>query len=160
FDVAARAERLAQAVRERDREIDDLRRKLASGGGRDLLAAVVEVGGVKLLATRTEGGDPKALREVAEQLRDRLGSGRGVLGGVADGKVSIGARVTRDLTERLHAGKIVGAVPQAVGGKGGGRPDMAQGGGSEVDKLDQALASVAALLKYPRHPVPTGFPAP
>ena len=111
FEVAAKVERLTQALREREKEMEELRRKLALGGsagGRDLLSSAQEVNGVKLVAARSEVGDPKALREVADQLRERLGSGVVVLAGVADGKVSIVATVTKDLAGRIHAGKIVG----------------------------------------------------
>ena len=150
FEVAQKTEKLALALREREREVEDLRRKVAmggsSGGGRDLLSTAVEVGGVKLLVARTDVGDAKALREVADQLRERLGSGVVVLGGVADGKVQLVATVTKDLAGRINAGKIVAALSATVGGKGGGRPDMAQGGGSDVGKLDEALAQVASLL--------------
>jgi alanyl-tRNA synthetase len=117
------------------------------GGGRDLMAGVREVGGVKVLATRADVGDPKALRDVADQLRTKIGSGVVVLGGVSDdGKVSLVAAVTADLTNKIHAGKIIGEVSSSVGGKGGGRPDMAQGGGTDAGKLDAALERVYTLV--------------
>ncbi len=149
FEVAAKVERLQTALRERERAVDELQRKLALGGssgGRDLLSSAREVGGVKVLAARADVADPKALREVADQLRDKLGSGIVVLGGVGDGKVAVVATVTADLVGRFHAGKIVGAVSSAVGGKGGGRPDMAQGGGTQPDKLEAALEGVYKLV--------------
>jgi alanyl-tRNA synthetase len=146
FEVAAKVDRLQKELREREREVEELRRKLASGGGRDLLAGAKEVKGVKVVAARSDTGDPKALREVADQLRDKLGSGIVILGGVADGKVSLVATVSSDLTARFHAGKIVGALSAGVGGKGGGRPDMAQGGGNQPERLDETLARVADIL--------------
>jgi alanyl-tRNA synthetase len=148
FEVAARVERLQKELREREREVEELKKKVAlgSGGARDLLAQARDVGGVKVLSTRTDVGDPKALREVADQLRSKLKSGIVVVGGVADGKVALVAAVSADLTSRYNAGKIVAAVSGAVGGKGGGRPDMAQGGGTEPDKLDAALEKVYELL--------------
>jgi alanyl-tRNA synthetase len=146
FQVAAQVERLQKDLKERERKIDELQRKLASGGGRDLLSQAREVNGVKVLATRTDVGDPKALREVADQLRDKIKSGIVVLGGVQDGKVALVAAVTADLTGRFQAGKIVSAVSGAVGGKGGGKPDLAQGGGTEPDKLDEALEAVYRLI--------------
>ncbi len=146
FEVAARVEKLQKELRDREREIEDLKRKLASGGGRDLLAGAREVNGVRVISARTDVGDPKALREVADQLRGKLGSGIIVLGGVADGKVALVATVTNDLVGRYHAGKLVGALSTEVGGKGGGRPDMAQGGGSQPEKLDAALEKVFALV--------------
>ena len=109
-----------------------LRRKLASGGGgRDLASEARDVGGVRVLATRADVADAKALREVADQLRDKLRSACIVLAGVEGDKIALVAMVTPDLVGKFNAGKIVGEVAKAVGGKGGGRADMAQGGGSE-----------------------------
>ncbi|HEX4461569.1 MAG TPA: DHHA1 domain-containing protein, partial [Polyangia bacterium] len=148
FETAARVEKLQDELKAMRREIEDLKRKMAmGGGGRDLLAGVREVGGIKVLATRADVGDPKALREVADQLRNKLGSGVIVLGGVGeDGKVALVAAVSADLTGKIHAGKIIGEVSSAVGGKGGGKPDMAQGGGTDATKLDAALERVFALV--------------
>jgi alanyl-tRNA synthetase len=148
FEAALRVERLQDDLKAQRREIDELKRKMAlGGGGRDLMSGVREVGGVKVLATRADVGDPKALREVADQLRSKIGSGVIVLGGVGeDGKVALVAAVTADLTQRIHAGKIIGEVSSAIGGKGGGRPDMAQGGGSDAGKLDAALERVYTLV--------------
>jgi alanyl-tRNA synthetase len=147
FEVAAKVAKLQESLRERDKEIEKLKRKLASGGGRDLLGEALDVGGVRVLATRADVADAKALREVADQLRDKLGSGVVVLAGVEGDKIALVAMVTADLTTRLNAGKIVGAVSKDVGGKGGGRADMAQGGGSLPDKLDVALARVADYVR-------------
>ena len=149
FDVAAKVDRLQKELREREREIEELKRKLALGGsagGRDLLAGAREINGVRVVSARTDVGDPKALREVAEQLRGKLKSGIIVLGGVADGKVALVAAVTEDLAGRYHAGKLVGALSIEVGGKGGGRPDLAQGGGNLPEQLDAALARVFELV--------------
>jgi alanyl-tRNA synthetase len=146
FQVASQVERLQKELKERERRIEELQRKLASGGGRDLLADARDVAGVKVLSARTDVGDPKALREVADQLRGKIKSGVIVLGGVGDGKVSLVAAVTADLTQRVHAGKIISEISKLVGGKGGGKPDLAQGGGTDVAKLDEALAAVYALV--------------
>ena len=146
LEVAGRVEKLQGDLKERAKEISDLQRKLAGGGGRDLLADVREINGVKVLAAKTDVADPKTLREVGDQLRDKLGSGVVVLAGVGDGKVSILAVVTKDLTSRFHAGKIAGAVAEMVGGKGGGRPDMAQAGGTDPSKVPEALEKVYALI--------------
>jgi alanyl-tRNA synthetase len=147
FKVAAEVERLQEELKAQRREVEELKRKIAlGGGGRDLLSSVREVGGIKVLATRAEVADPKALREVADQLRDKLGSGVVVLGGVGDGKVALVAAVTADLTARYHAGKIIGELAKLVGGKGGGRPDLAQGGGPDAGRLDEALESVFRLI--------------
>jgi alanyl-tRNA synthetase len=145
FEVAARIEKLQRDLRDREKEIEALTRKLAGGGGAEA-ETVREVAGVKVLVRRSEVGDAKALRELGDHLRDKLGSGVVVLGGVADGKVSLVVMVTKDLVGRLHAGKIIGELAKEVGGKGGGRPDMAQAGGSQPEKLDQALEKAFALV--------------
>jgi alanyl-tRNA synthetase len=147
FDVAARIAKLQADAREQDKEVEKLRRRLASGGGRDLAAEAIEVGGVRVLATRADVADPKALREVADQLRDKLRSAVIVLAGVEGDKIALVAMVTPDLQARFNAGKIVAEVAKAVGGKGGGRADMAQGGGSEPDKLDAALGRVVEMVR-------------
>jgi alanyl-tRNA synthetase len=147
FEVAARIGKLQADQRALEKELEKLRRKLASGGGRDLAAEARDVGGVRVLATRADVADPKALREVADQLRDKLGSCVVVLAGVEGDKIALVAVVSSDLVGKHHAGKIVGEVAKAVGGKGGGRPDMAQGGGSDPAALDAALAKVADLVR-------------
>jgi alanyl-tRNA synthetase len=147
FQVAAQVDRLQRELKERERKIEELQRKLASGGGKDLLADAREVHGVRVLSARADVGDPKALREVADQLRAKIKSGVVVLGGVGeDGKVALVAAVTPDLTAKYQAGKIIAAVSAAVGGRGGGKPDLAQGGGTDAAKLDEALNSVYALI--------------
>jgi alanyl-tRNA synthetase len=147
FEVAARVAKLQAELREQEKEIEKLRRKLASGGGRDLLAEARDVGGVRVLATRADVADPKALREVTDQLRDKLRSGVIVLAGVEGDKIALVAMVTPDLTARFNAGKIVGEVAKALGGKGGGRADMAQGGGSQPERLDGALERVFDMIR-------------
>jgi alanyl-tRNA synthetase len=147
FEVGARVGKLQAELRERDREIERLKRKLASGGGRDLAGEARDIAGVRVLATRADVADPKALREVADQLRDKLGSGVIVLAGVEGDKIALVAMVSPDLVGKQHAGKIVGEVAKALGGKGGGRPDMAQGGGSNPAELDAALARVFDLVR-------------
>jgi alanyl-tRNA synthetase len=146
FEVAARVERLADSLKARDKEIDELKKKLATGGGRDLMSDVRDVGGIKVLAQKTEVADAKALRDVGDQLRDKLGSGVVVLFGVADGKVSLLTMVSKDLVGKLHAGKLAGELAAMVGGKGGGRPDMAQAGGTDPSKVDAAIARAFELV--------------
>ena len=147
FDVAAKVERLNDEVKSLRRELEEQKRKMAlgGGGGGDLLSKARDVGGIKVISARTEVGDPKALREVADQVRDKLGSGLVVLGGVADGKVSLVAALTADLTGRLHAGKIIGELAKIIGGKGGGRPELAQAGGPDAERLDEALEKTFEL---------------
>ncbi len=147
FEVGAKAAKLHEQLRERDREIEKLRRKLASGGGRDLVSEARDINGVRVLATRADVADAKALREVADQLTDKLKSGIVVLAGVEGDKIALVAKVTPDLIERFNAGKIIGAVSKDVGGKGGGRADMAQGGGSLPDALDAALSKVYEMVR-------------
>jgi alanyl-tRNA synthetase len=147
FEVANRVEKLQAELRERDKEIDRLKRKLASGAGRDLLAEARDVSGVRVLAARADVADPKALREVADQLRDKLRSGVIVLAGVEGEKIALVAMVTPDLVTRYNAGKIVGEIARELGGKGGGRADMAQGGGFGSERLDQALIRVYELVR-------------
>ncbi len=123
-----------------------LRRALA-GGARDLMADAREVDGFKVLATKTDVADARTLREVGDKLRDRIGSGVVVLFGVGDDKVSVLAMVTPDLTKRFHAGKIVGEVAGLLGGRGGGRPDMAQAGGKDASRVDDAIKKVFDIVR-------------
>jgi alanyl-tRNA synthetase len=146
FEVAAGVERLQRDLRDREKDVEALTRKLAGGGGSGA-ETVREIAGVKVLVRRSEVADPKALRELGDHLRDKLGSGVVVLGGAAEGKVSLIVMVTKDLVGRLHAGKIVGELAKLVGGKGGGRPDMAQAGGAQPEKLDEALEQAFALVE-------------
>ena len=146
-EVSVGVDKILENNRNLAKELAELRKKLASGGGRDLLADARDVGGVKVLAVKTDASDPKVLREVGDGLRNRLGSGVLVLAGVGeDKKVALLAMVTPDLVGRFHAGKLIGAVAEMVGGKGGGRPDMAQAGGTDPSRLDQALARVYELV--------------
>ena len=145
-DVADRVAQLVERNRGLEREVQALKGQLASGGGRDLLAEAVEVKGVKVLATRIDGVDPSPLRDAADKLRNQLGTGVVVLGSVQGRKVRLVANVSKDLTDLLHAGRLVGAVAQRVGGKGGGRADFAQAGGTQPENLNEALARVPSQV--------------
>ncbi len=125
-----------------EKEIGRLKSKLVSGRGQDLAEQAIEVKGAKVLAATVDGADAKSLRDTLDQLKDRLKSAAIVLGAVNDGKVALIAGVTPDLTGKVKAGELVNYVAQQVGGKGGGRPDMAQAGGTEPAKLPAALQSV------------------
>jgi alanyl-tRNA synthetase len=125
-----------------EKELAKLRSKIAMGQGSDVASQAVDVKGVKVLAATLDGADGKALRETMDKLKDKLKSAAIVLGAVSDGKVTLIAGVTADLTGKLKAGELVNFVAQQVGGKGGGRPDMAQAGGTEPAKLAGALESV------------------
>jgi alanyl-tRNA synthetase len=131
-----------------EKELGKLRSKLALGQGQDLAAQAVDVkGGAKVLVATLDGADAKTLRDTMDKLKDRLKSAAIVLGAVQDGKVSLIAGVTSDLTGKLKAGDLVNYVAQQVGGKGGGRPDMAQAGGTEPQNLPVALQSVKSWVE-------------
>ncbi|MBD3894594.1 alanine--tRNA ligase [Halomonas sp. ML-15] len=146
--VEERVASLVERNRSLEKELERLKAKLASAAGSDMLAETVEISGVKVLVKQLEGVSGKELRGVLDQLKNKLGSGVVMLG-VADegaGKVSLIAGVTDDLTSRVKAGELVNHVAGQVGGKGGGRPDMAQAGGSDVAALPAALAGVPDWL--------------
>ncbi|MBR2514141.1 MAG: alanine--tRNA ligase [Halomonas sp.] len=147
--VEARVESLVERNRALEKELEQLKAKLASAAGSDMLSQVQEINGVKLLVTQLEGVSGKDLRGVLDQLKNKLGSGVVMLATAdpAAGKVSLIAGVTQDLTNRVKAGELVNHVASQVGGKGGGRPDMAQAGGSQPDALPGALNSVPAWLE-------------
>lgn len=145
--LVAKANQLARLSRDQEREIEQLKMKLANSSGSDLSSQAVEVAGIKLLSVKLEGMDPKNLRAMADQLKDKLGSAVVLLGTASAGKVALVCGVTKDLTDRVQAGKLLGFVAEQVGGKGGGRPDMAQGGGSQPENLDAALASASAWIE-------------
>ena len=130
-----------------EKELGRLRSRLALGQGQDLAAQAVDVKGAKVLVATLDGADAKTLRETMDKLKDRLKSAAIVLGAVNDGKVALIAGVTADLTGKLKAGELVNYVAQQVGGKGGGRPDMAQAGGTEPAKLPVALQSVKSWVE-------------
>nr|WP_163500967.1 alanine--tRNA ligase [Halomonas socia] len=144
--VEERVASLVERNRSLEKELERLKAKLASAAGSDMLAEAVEVGGIKLLVKQLEGVSGKELRGVLDQLKNKLGSGIVVLGVADAGKVSLIAGVTDDLTARVKAGELVNHVAGQVGGKGGGRPDMAQAGGSDAAALPGALASVPDWL--------------
>jgi alanyl-tRNA synthetase len=141
-EVSTKLAQVLDNVRSLERELGRLKSKLASSQGDDLASQAVEIKGSKVLAATLEGADAKTLRETMDKLKDRLKSAAIVLGAVNDGKVSLIAGVTADLIAKVKAGELVNYVAQQVGGKGGGRPDMAQAGGTEPAKLPDALESV------------------
>ena len=131
-----------------EKTITDLNRKLATGGvGPDIAESAIDLGGVKLVVSQLDGADPKSLPDVLDQLKNKIGSGIIVLGTVSQGKVGLIVGVTKDLTDRFHAGDLVNHIASQVGGKGGGRPDMARAGGSDPDSLPAALASVEQFAR-------------
>jgi len=138
---------LAERARQLEKEIEQLKGRLASGQGADLLSQAMEIEGLKVLATRLDGVDAKALREAVDRCKEQLKAAVIVLGTVEDGKVRLVAGVTPAETARIKAGDLVNMVAQQVGGKGGGRPDLAQAGGTDPAKLDTALRSAPEWVR-------------
>ena len=140
--VVDRVGQLSAANKQLEKELAQLKARLASSAGTDLASQAEEINGVKILAAVVEGVDAKALRDTTDQLKNKLGSAVVVLGTVNDDKVSLVAGVTKDLTDRIKAGDVVNEVARKVGGKGGGRPDMAMAGGNSPGALPDAISSI------------------
>lgn len=145
--IAEKIQSLVDQNKKLEKTITDLNRKLARGGGQDLAESAIDLGEFKLLVSLLDGADPKSLPDALDRLKNKLGSGIVVLGTVNDGKVGLIAGVTKDLTDRFNAGDVVNQVASQVGGKGGGRPDMARAGGADPAALPGALASVEAYIR-------------
>jgi alanyl-tRNA synthetase len=151
-EVAEKVEKIVERERLLERELADLKRQLAMGSGPagsgldDMLRGVRDVPGGKALAVKVATGDPGTLREIAERLRDKLGESAILVGAVAGDKAMLVLTVSKGLTSRYRAGDIVKEIAQMLGGSGGGRPDMAQAGGTRIDMLDQALESFYTRL--------------
>ena len=145
-DLAQRISQLQDHARSLEKELERLGSKLAASQGDELLSQAVEVNGVKILAAQLEGADAKVLRETLDQLKNKLKSAAIVLASVQDGKVQLAAGVTADTIAKVKAGDLVNHVAQQVGGKGGGKPDMAMAGGTDPKGLTGALKSVQAWV--------------
>ncbi|MGH8728571.1 MAG: DHHA1 domain-containing protein, partial [Burkholderiales bacterium] len=141
-EVAQKITQISESVKSLEKELNRLKAKLASSKGDELEKSVVVVNGAKILAAELEGADVKTLRETVDKLKDKLKSAAVVLASASDGKVNLIAGVTPDLTSKIKAGDLVNFVAAQVGGKGGGRADMAQGGGTDPTKLSSALSGV------------------
>jgi len=147
-DVEEKVRQLIERSRKLEKEVAQLKAKLASGQGNDLAANAVDIAGVKLVAVQLEGADAATLRTAVDQLKNKFKSAVIVLASVEpEGKVVLIAGVTADYVTRIKAGELANFVAQQVGGRGGGRPDLAQAGGVDATKLPEALASVAEWLK-------------
>jgi len=146
-DVDEKVRELVERARRLEKEVQQLKSKLASGQGGDLSVQAKSVGAVKVLAAQIESADVKTLRDAVDQLKHKLGSSVVVLATVQDGKVTLVAGVSADLVARLKAGDIAGAVAAQVGGRGGGRADFAQAGGTQPENLGAALAGVESLVR-------------
>ena len=145
-ELTARIAQVQDQVKTLEKEVAALKSKLAAGQGDELVSKAVDVNGIKVLAATMEGADVATLREAMDKLKDKLQTAAIVLASVADGKVSLIAGVTKDATGKVKAGELVNFVAQQVGGKGGGRPDMAQAGGTDPSGLPAALAGVAGWV--------------
>ena len=147
-DVAEKVRDALERIRQMEKEIRTLKDRLASGQGTDLASSAIEVQGVKVVATKVDGADAGALRNAVDQLKDKLKSAVVVLASVeSPSKVVLVAGVTTDQTSRIKAGELVGAIAAQIGGRGGGRPDFAQAGGTNPAALDAALAQVEGWVR-------------
>jgi alanyl-tRNA synthetase len=146
--LKAELEKKDAEIKRLGRELDQVRMKSASAsiGAAAIAEKVKEVKGVKVLAHRVDNLERTQMRTLVDQLRDKIGSGVVVLGSASNGNVSLIVGVTKDLTARVQAGKVIGPVAQKVGGKGGGRPDLAEAGGKDTGALDAALDGVYGVV--------------
>jgi len=145
-EVTQKIAQIIDNVRQTEKELNRLKTKLASSQGKDLAEQAQEVQGVKVLAANVDNADAKTLRDTLDQLKDKLKTCAIVLSSVDNGKITLIAGVSADLTRQMKAGELVNFVAQQVGGKGGGRPDMAQAGGTEPEHLPAALATRPASI--------------
>ena len=144
--AAAKVEQLIRRNKELEKALAASKQQLLTGGTTDVSADVTDIDGIKVLATRMDGADAKTLRDAVDRFKDKLQSAVIVLGSVENGKVRLAAGVTKNNIDRIRAGDVIKSVAEQIGGKGGGRPDFAQAGGSNPDGLDAALASVPAWV--------------
>jgi alanyl-tRNA synthetase len=146
-EVVAALERQLETTRQLEKQIESLQRKAAGSIADELLGEIRTVKGVRVLAAKVSGFDHESLRQLVDSLRQKVGSGVVVLASAEDGKVSLITAVTKDLTSRLHAGKIVQELAKMVGGSGGGRPDLAEAGGKDTSGIENALRTVYPLIE-------------
>jgi len=142
-NIQEKAAQLVQRTRQLEKELEILKGKLASSAGSDLASSAQDIAGIKVLAAQLEGADGKSLRDTVDQLKNKLGTAAIILSSVEGEKITLIAGVTKDATDKVRAGELVAHVAAQVGGKGGGRPDMAQGGGTQPQNLNTALDSVS-----------------
>jgi len=146
LDLSERVDKLLKRQKEFEREIEALKGKLAAKDSSDLLDKVKQIKGVKLLASVVDVPDVRTLRNFGDKVRDRISSGVVLLGSRVGDKAMLLCMVTKDLTSRYNAGKLIGELAPVVGGTGGGRPDMAQAGGSKPEKLEEALGRMEEIM--------------
>ncbi len=146
-NVQEKAAQLVQRTRQLEKELEALKSKLASSAGSDIASSAQDISGIKVIAAQLEGADTKSLRDTVDQLKNKLGTAAIILSSVDDDKITLIAGVTKDATDRIRAGDLVSHIAALVGGKGGGRPDMAQGGGTQPENLNSALDSVTDWIQ-------------
>ena len=146
FELSERLEKLLKHQRELEKEIEALKGKLASKDSADLLSEVEEIKGIRVLATVVDAPDAKTLRDFGDKLRDKIQSGIILLGSRSGDKAMLLCLITKDLTNRYHAGNIIKEIAPIVGGSGGGRPDMAQAGGSQPENISKVFPALEKLL--------------
>jgi len=145
--VLATVEKMSNTVKQLEKELEGQKRKGALGQLDQLASQVQTIKGIKLIASEVQGVDKETLRQLVDSLRQKIGSGVVVLSTADDGKVALIAGVTKDLTAKVHAGKLIQALAKLVGGSGGGRPDLAEAGGKDTSALKSALGTIPALLE-------------
>ena len=144
--IVDRVEKILAAQKEKDREIEKLKSQMLTKQASSILDEVRDIAGVKVLAAVIDEKDPKALRSYGDRIRDQLGSGIIIFGAHAGDKAQLLVMVTKDLTDRFSAGDIIKQIAPVVGGRGGGRNDMAQAGGKEPEKLQEALDKAVQMI--------------
>jgi alanyl-tRNA synthetase len=144
--VIPRIHKLLGEIKEKDRQIESLKQKLLTGKAEDITAGIKEINGIKVVAKVLEADSQKELRDAADKIRDKIRSGIVVVGAEKDGKVMLTCMVTKDLIAKFNAGEIIKEIASLVGGKGGGRVDMAQGGGNKPEHLKTALEHVYDIV--------------
>ncbi len=147
-EVEDKLEKILVQTKKLEREVESLKTKIATGGS-DLMAQVREIGGVRVLATKPGVGEPRSLREVGDRFKERIGSGIVFLAGEHRSRAALILMITKDLTNKFDANKIMKELAGKVGGTGGGRPDMAQGGGPKVEKIDEVIERLYAIVEKP-----------
>jgi alanyl-tRNA synthetase len=145
--LKAELEKKDSEIKRLTRELDSVRMKSASSSTANISEKIKDVKGVKVLAHRVDNLERAQLRTLVDQMRDKIGSGVVILGSASDGNVALIVGVTKDLTSRVQAGKVIGPVAQKVGGKGGGRPDLAEAGGKDASALDAALDGAYGVVE-------------
>jgi len=145
-NLVARVGAMRSQLKELEKQIEHMKLKMAQSAGGELVSQALDVRGVKVLAARLDGLDAKALRDAVDQMRSKLGDSVVLLASVADDKIMLAAGVASTVTDKVRAGDLMREFSTRLGGKGGGRPDMAQGGGSDVAALDDVLGAVPAWV--------------